>query len=241
MPDKVAATDLVPMDLFRGEPFKIDIVYAAAAHTQNIFNTALYHKKSRLSLHRELARIVIAVARELHKQHNYVLVLKDGLRPVEAQARMGQTKIVQDNPHWLEEPNRLVSPPGAGAHPRGMAIDVSLEKQDGHTIDMGTMFDEMTDQSARDYRNFSDAILDNRRILEDSFVSQAQRLNLPMLPLPSEWWDFRFPRAYYEQWAPLSEADLPPPLRMIAPQQENHTDEWSRRFDKTAKEVLNSV
>ena len=42
------------------------------------------------------------------------------------QTAMGKTQIVKDNPDWLEEPNRMVSPPGNGAHPRGMAIDVCV-------------------------------------------------------------------------------------------------------------------
>lgn len=241
MADKIPVTDLVPMDLFRNEPIKIDIVYADAAHPQNIFKTALYRKDARLTLHKDLARIVVAVARDLYARDNSILLLKDGLRTIEGQTLMNDTQIVKDNPQWVREPGRLISPPGAGAHPRGMAIDVSLETKEGTLVDMGTVFDEMTEASARDYQGFDPHILQNRTILEEFFMKQAARLNLPMLPLPSEWWDFRFPRSHYEQWAPLSDADLPPALKMIAPQQEDHTGEWASRFDKNAQEVLNSL
>lgn len=235
------ALDILPMDLFGDEPFQIDLVYAHANHPNNIFGVALYHESARLSLNKDLARIVIAAARTIYQKHGYKLVLKDGLRPVEAQFAMGQTKIVQDNPHWLQEPGRLISPPSAGGHPRGMAVDVSLMDKNGHAIDMGTCFDEMTPQSARGYRDFSQSILDHRELLEDAFVTEAARLNLPLLPLPSEWWDFRFPRDHYQHYPALSEKDLPPPLQMIAPQHNNTHIEWHARFDKTAKEVLNSL
>ena len=69
MPDTIDPRDLVPMDIFRDEPFAIDIVYAQATHPENIFGTAVYHKDARLVLHRDLARIVIATARTLNKRH----------------------------------------------------------------------------------------------------------------------------------------------------------------------------
>ena len=233
--------DLVPMDLFENEPLRIDLVYAEASHSENIFGCALYHRTARLSLHQDLARVVIAAARALHDSHGYTLILKDGLRPVEAQKSMGETPVVQDNPHWLEEPNRLISPPGAGGHPRGMAVDVAVADMLGNALDMGTVFDEMTAQSAREYVGFNDDILKNRQYLEQAFVAAAERLNLPILPLPSEWWDFRFPRSHYQDYPALSDHDLPPPLRMIAPQHNNDGDEWYACFDKLSKQVLNSL
>ncbi len=201
--------DLVPMNVFENEPIKIDLVYADADHPQNIFKIAAYDKTMRLFLHKDLARIVLLVARALRKNHGWTLILKDGLRPVEAQQRLMETDIVRANPHWLQEP-RLLSGPGQGAHPRGMAVDVSCEDKSGNQIDMGTQFDEMTTQSARAYDGFSPDILKNRKILEDAFIDAAQKLSLPMLPLPSEWWDFRFPASYSGTFAPLSEKDLKP-------------------------------
>ena len=121
MPDKLDPRDLVPMDIFPDEPFVIDLVYARKDHPENIFGTAVYHENARLVLQRDLARITLKVARTLHAKHGWTLVLKDGLRPIEAQAALMETAIVKRNPHWLSEP-RLLSGPGQGAHPRGMAI-----------------------------------------------------------------------------------------------------------------------
>lgn len=233
---------LVPMDLFgNNEPLEIDLVYADATHHENIFKTALYRKDARLSLHKDLARIVVSVARDLHDHHGYTLILNDGLRTTDAEEIAMSTDIIKKNPQWLSGPNVLFSKPGTGAHPRGVAIDVSVVKSNGDMLDMGTVFDEMTSQSARDCADFSKGILESRKILEQSFLTQAEKLNLPMLPLPSEWWDFRFPRSYYQDMPALSDRDVPPPLRMVATQQQNHTHEWTSRFDNLVKEVLNSL
>ena len=229
MPDAIDPRDLVPMDIFPDEPFAIDIVYAQANHPENIFGTAVYHKDARLVLHRDLARIVIATARTLRKRHGWTLVLKDGLRPVEAQSALMETDIVKRNPHWLGEP-RLLSGPGQGAHPRGMAIDVSVKD-----IDMGTGFDAMVPESARAYDGFPDAILAHRQKLESAFVEAAKQLNLPLLPLPSEWWDFRLTREHSGRYEALADADLPPPLKICtAPQADAG---WDAHFADLAKSI----
>ena len=240
MPDNISPLDLIPMDVFApSEPIEIDVVYADADHPENIFG-AIYHKNASMILHKDLAKIVIAAARDLYKNCGWTLVLKDGLRTIEAQEKMEHSDIARANPHWfIDGPGRMLAPSGHGAHPRGMAIDVALRDQDGNLVDMGTVFDEMVPASARDCKEFSKTILEHRAILEKAFLDAAQKCDLPILPLPSEWWDFRFPRHYYEQWNPLSDDDLPPFLRMVHPA-EQHKNKMMR-FDKIAKEVLNSL
>lgn len=210
----ISTSDIIPMDIFFGvEPIKIDLVYADKNHSENIFKTALYKPDARLSLYRDFARVVILTARILNQSHHWTLVLKDGLRTIDAQSKMMETDIVKLNPQWLVEP-RMLSSPGQGGHPRGMAVDVCARDEDNNDIDMGTLFDTMTPESARDYNGFNAQILENRKILEQSFVAAARHLNLPLLPLPSEWWDFRFPASYSNQFMPISDDALPKPLQM---------------------------
>lgn len=229
MPETIDPHDLVPMDLFPAEPFAIDVVYTNPDNPENIFGTAVYHKNARLVLHRDLARIVLGVARKVRTRHGWTLILKDGLRPVEAQAALMETDIVKRNPHWLGEP-RLLSGPGQGAHPRGMAIDVSVEG-----IDMGTTFDAMVPESARAYDGFPAEILTNRKNLELAFLESAAELNLHLLPLPSEWWDFRLTRDYSGRYDPLSDQDLPPPLKICTPARADAC--WDAHFDDLAKSI----
>ena len=209
------------MDIYEKDgPIRVDLVYAKGDHPENIFKTALYRKDARLWLHKEFAEVVLLAAKIIHKRHNGVLVLKDGLRPVEAQAAMGQTAIVKANPQWLAEgPTRLISPPGSGGHPRGMAVDVTIADPDGREWDMGTPFDYLTtdpanNPAARAYTGFPAAVLENRRRLQDAFMEAAQQLGREVLPLSSEWWDFRFPAKYSEQFAAIEDRNQPPAMRM---------------------------
>lgn len=237
MPEVIAPHDLIPMDVFCGsEPISIDLVYAQAGHPENIFGIAAYHPQARLSLHRDMARVVLKAARTLNASHGWILILKDGLRTIEAQKILIDTDIVRQNPHWLSEP-RLLSGPGQGAHPRGMAIDVSVKDAYGSTVDMGTVFDAMVPESARDYHDFTKAVQDNRQRLEESFVAAGEALSLPILPLPSEWWDFRFPASHNGQFAPLSDHDLPDALKMTA----TGPDVEMIGFERLAKDILSSL
>lgn len=230
-----ASDQLCPMDVFVGsEPLAIDLVYADAHHPDNIFGTALYHPSARLSVHVDLARVLIRTARDLYHAHRWTLIVLDGFRPVDAQRAMTDTPIVRQNPQWLQEP-RLLSPAGMGGHPRGMAVDVRAQDKQGHDVDMGTRFDEMTPQSARGYDGFSANILKNRQILERAMLSSANVLDIPLIALSNEWWDFRFPPEKSALYAPLGDADVPPDLRMTtAPQ-------YTSDFSHLAKQVLKSL
>ena len=211
----ISPSDLIPMDMFVGcEPIQVDLVYANENHPRNIFGEALYQAQSKLWAYKAMAVITLLAARILYRKTNYIFELKDCLRTTDAQAAMAKTHIVKNNPDWLEEPNRMVSPPGSGAHPRGMAIDVCLLDPDGREIDMGTPFDDMSLESYRSCEALSKGVLRNRRLLEDAFMVSAKALGVDFVPLPAEWWDFRFPASIYSQYRPLSDKDLPSQMQM---------------------------
>jgi len=141
------------------------------------------------------------------------------LRTTTAQALMLETQTVKEHPHWLEEP-RLLSPPGAGAHPRGMAIDVSLETFNGELLDMGSAFDHLSDDPSpaaniahRDYAH-NESVLENRSLLDGFMMDAARAMGAELLALPQEWWDFRLPVEVYEKYVPLADEDLPMDMRM---------------------------
>lgn len=215
----ITPSDLVPMDSFeKNEPLRVDLAYARADNL--LFGEVIYKKEARLWLHPILANVVREAAQICFRQHGYGFILYDGLRTVDAQEKMLKTQRVLDNPHWLQEP-RLLSPPGAGGHPRGMAIDVALEDEHGVLLDMGTPFDFLAEDASpahnpahRSYVRLTDDAARNRNILTHAMMNAAEKLNTPLVPLPQEWWDFRLPASVYEQYAPLSDADLPPEMRM---------------------------
>lgn len=217
---KIAPETLIPMDIFTEDfPLRIDLAYRKPA-PDNIFGV-IYRPGARLWLSQYLAKIVLIASASCFKNHKLQMVLYDGLRTVEAQKRMGKSPIVQKNPQWLEGPSRLLSPPGAGAHPRGMAIDLSLEMPAGKALEMGTAFDYLAPQpdsarnpAHRDYKDLSDAAKANRQKLDHAMKSAANALKIPLLALPQEWWDFRLPETIYNGYAPLSDENLPVQMRM---------------------------
>jgi len=235
---KINLIDLIPLDIFiNKEPIVIDLVYADARHPRNIFKEQLYHPNARLWAHKDIAAIALLTARMIHKKHGWTLKIKDCLRTTDAQTAMQETPIVRKHPEWGAGSSRLLAPAGAGGHPRGLAIDVIPLDINGNRVNMGTLFDDLTAESARDYTGFPATILDNRQKLEDAFVASAKTLNFPFLPLPCEWWDFRFPAQYYDQYSPLSDADLPPQMQMTNKIENGITGFDNAHFQKLADSI----
>jgi D-alanyl-D-alanine dipeptidase len=219
---KIRPDDLIALDDYvTTRPIAIDLVYAQENHDDNMFQTGIYRKDAKMWCHRELAPIILHAADLCWQRAKLVFELKDCLRTVEAQEAMRDSDIVRANPQWLEGPARLLSPPGAGGHPRGMAVDIILVDVDGEEVDMGTPFDFLTtdrenNPAARDYKNLSADILKHRKLLEDCMRDAAKAAGRELLPLPQEWWDFRFPYSYSNQFEPIRDANLPPDMRMTA-------------------------
>lgn len=239
---KIFLEHLIPMDIFTAcEPIKIDLVYAQKDHPHNFFKEVIYQKNSKLWAHKDLAVIILLTARKLYQDHGYILELKDCMRTFEAQAAMQETKIVKANPQWMKQPDPLLSTPGARSHPRAMAIDVCVYDSDNKEVDMGTHFDFMGLESHREYTEFPQEILNNRKILENTFMQSAEKLKFPFLALPSEWWDFRFPAAYSEKFEALCDADLPPQMQMTQQIDNNIPDFPQEHFDKLAEDIITIV
>jgi len=213
-------TDLTQMQ--ERDNIRIHLAYAYDA-PPNIFGQ-IYREGAGLWLHEDMAAIVERAAQHAG-QAGFGLLLYDGLRTIEAQAAMQKSPVVQANPHWLEDSRetggRLLSPPGAGAHPRGMAIDLTLTDHDGAPLDMGTEFDFLAADSCaaynpahREHPDLSESVRTNRAALNSFMIRAASDLSMRLLLLPQEWWDFRFAPEIYEQYAPLSDDALPPAVKM---------------------------
>jgi D-alanyl-D-alanine dipeptidase len=184
------------------------------ASPDNFLGEAIYRPDAQIWLYDDLANIVLAAARRCASEYGFIFVLTDGLRTVDAQEKMLVTKRTLQNPQWIED--QMLSKPGFGGHPRGMAVDIILEDSAGLKLDMGTELDDMSAASARDYTDLPEDVLERRHIMERLMRDAAEELKQPLFPLPSEWWDFRFPPHVYEEYAPLSDADLPLQKRMCS-------------------------
>jgi len=212
--------DLICMNEYAAaRPLRVELAYASDDNA--LLGQRIYHERAKLWLHKSLADIVLRAAEIYHAETGGRFVLYDGLRTTEAQEAMLHTKRVKENPHWLEEP-RMLSPPGAGAHPRGMAIDLSLEDKNGALLDMGTVFDAMCDDPSpahnpahREYVHLTPEIKANREILNSAMLRAADEEGQPLHLLAEEWWDFRLPADMWNEYEPLSDSTLPPEMRMV--------------------------
>ncbi len=212
MNQAILPEDLICMNDYAWEhPIAVELAYARADNA--LFGEPIYRSGAKLWLHKDLAKVVIEASRRVFKETGGVLVLYDGLRVVEAQEKMLQTQIVKDNPSWLEEP-RLLSPPGKGAHPRGMAVDVSIRDARGALLDMGTEFDDLSERAHRDFMH-CETVRQNRQLLDDLMIGAARFKNIPLEPLLTEWWDFRLPASIYNQYQPIRNSDLPPHQKLM--------------------------
>lgn len=209
----IAASDLICMnDLENDGLVRVMLAYAQADNL--LFGERIYRSDARLYLHKLLAGPVIQAAKAA-KAAGYTLILYDGLRTTSAQKKMLTTRRVRDNPHWLEEP-RLLSPPGGGGHPRGMAVDVSLLDAAGSVLDMGTAFDFLAadpspehNPAHRAYTKLTPEAAANRAVLDGFMLHDAS-----VIGLSEEWWDFRLKPEIIYAYAPLSDDDLPPEMRL---------------------------
>lgn len=212
--------DLVCMNKYAGAGhFRVEVAYAQ--DNNELFKERIYKVVAGLYLYQDLADVVVMAAQHCFEVHNLRFILYDGLRTYEAQERMMETQRVKDNPHWLEEP-RLLSPPGSGGHPRGMAIDIGLETLDGKLLDMGTAFDYLAEDSSaehnpahRDYNKHEDIVYRNRAILDEAMAFGSAGVCVPILPLPQEWWDYRLPVEVFSEYAPIREGDLPDNMKLL--------------------------
>jgi len=98
---------------------------------------------------------------------------------------------------------------------RELAVDIGVVTPDGQVIDMGCPFDYLANNpnvehnpAHRDYPHTPE-VTANRKILDDCMINAAQELGTPLNLLTEEWWDFRLPREYYNQFAPISKTILP--------------------------------
>lgn len=220
---QISTCDLVPFDLFTGDfPIAVDLVYADAAHPENVFG-ALYHPDALMWGHIELVSLTLYAACTLRDERGWTLIVKDCLRPVEAQQKMCEADIVCAHPHWIEEP-RFISPPGQGGHPRGMAVDLAAIDDRGQPVDFGTAFDAFADSSDpehnpahRAHPYLREEVKFNRSILDHAMQSAAQKAGHALLLLSTEWWDFRFSHTFSNLHAPLADSDLLPWQSMVAP------------------------
>jgi len=162
--------DLVPLETVQ-PPCLPEVRYA----TRHNFTGSVLYPVPRVFLHRDTARALTRVQRDLQK-HGLGLKVWDAYRPLSVQWKMW--KLIRDE--------RYVSNPAKnqGRHTRGTAVDVTLIDKLGRELPMPSDFDDFSERAHRDYRGGTAEQRRNRKILEDIMTKHG------FIGYPTEWWHF---------------------------------------------------
>ncbi len=120
----------------------------------------------------------LAKAIELAALAGYRLKIFDAYRPRQAQQRLWDA---------LPDETYVVPPVRGSNHTRGVAIDLTLVNSEGDDVDMGTGFDDMTEQSHPFKAGVSETVYRNRLQL-NAIMSVSG-----FVGIESEWWHFELP------------------------------------------------
>jgi CubicO group peptidase (beta-lactamase class C family)/D-alanyl-D-alanine dipeptidase len=169
-----AKSDLVDLTTL-DDSIKLDVRYATA----NNFLGAPLYTLARAFLQRPAAEAVVRAHRKLAEQ-DYGLLIHDGYRPWYV------TKMF-----WEATPpkNRIfVADPSQGSrHNRGMAVDLTLyDRRTGRAVDMGGLYDEMSDRSYPDYPGGTGLQRWHRDLLRRAMEDQGFTV------YEAEWWHFDY-------------------------------------------------
>ncbi len=154
-------------------PPLLEIRYA----TPYNFTGAVLYPAARAYLHRDAARALQAVQRDLARD-GLGLKIYDGYRPLSVQQKMWD--LVRDE--------RYVSNPAVnrGRHTRGTAVDVTLVDRHGNELAMPSTFDAFTPAAHRDSATMTPRQRANMQRLSAAMERRG------FLPYPFEWWHFDF-------------------------------------------------
>ncbi len=133
----------------------------------------------------------------------YSLILFDGYRPYQVQASLFQLffeniknrnenlsdeEVVKETLKYVAYPSLM--PEQTSPHISGGAIDLTIGNSNGEELDLGTMFDEISDKSATQYFELNskenEVALINRRILFNCMTTAGFQ------NYHEEWWHFDY-------------------------------------------------
>lgn len=151
----------------------VDVRYA----TENNFTGRILYNSSKVYLIKEVAESLANVNKYVKTKYGYRIKVFDGYRPLSVQKIM-----------WSILPDeRYVANPQKGSrHNRSCAVDLTLVDSLNNELNMGTGYDDFTEKAHRNYKELSDEVITNRKILEEAMIKHG------FIPLETEWWHFDF-------------------------------------------------
>jgi len=172
---KIKSENVTQLIEIRHPGLVLDLVYA----TSNNFIGKQIYQQDRALLHPQAATCLYHAA-DMAVAMGFKLHIWDSYRSPAAQRMLWQ---------YLPDP-RFVADPAIGSdHARGIAVDLTLEDENGQCLDMGTNFDEMQEQSYHGRTDISAKAQKNRLLLLGLMQLAGFVFN------PYEWWHYALPHA----------------------------------------------
>lgn len=183
----VASEDIAGSPEFRHltsiDGIAIDLRYATP---NNFVGRDLYSPFDCAWLHRDAAAALEKVVAWLKQRRpGYTALVLDALRPQRVQQQLWDALEGTGLQMYLANPAR------GSIHSYGMALDITLLDEQGHELDMGTGFDDMTNLSHPALEEgflitgeLTDEQVANRRLLREGMLEAG------FFGINTEWWHF---------------------------------------------------
>jgi zinc D-Ala-D-Ala dipeptidase len=151
-----------------------DFVYDMRYATENNFLNAKVYDCAECFLRYKTVKKLIE-ANQKFKLLGYTIKLYDCYRPLDVQKKMW---AIVSNPIYVADPKK------GSIHNRGGAVDLTLVDKNGVELVMGTDFDHFGKEAAHTYQDFSNEVLQNRKLLREIMESCSFKV------FQSEWWHY---------------------------------------------------
>ena len=153
----------------------------------NFTGRILYDDLREAYLHPKAAKALAMAQQRLRELHpELTLIIFDATRPMSIQQKMWDVVKGTSKNIYVSNPAR-----GGGMHNYGMAVDISICRENGDTIPMGALVDHMSNLSHIDHE---DVLVRTKRMTAEARANRQLLREVMAVggfkPLRTEWWHF---------------------------------------------------
>ena len=163
---------------------RVSLMYS---RPDNFTGRVLYDDLREGYLHPKAARALAMAQQRLKELHpDLSLIIFDATRPMSIQQKMWDVVKGTSKNIYVSNPAR-----GGGMHNYGMAVDISICRENGDTIPMGALVDHMSNLSHIDHE---DVLVRTKRMTAEARANRQLLREVMAVggfkPLRTEWWHF---------------------------------------------------
>ena len=154
--------------------YSADFVYDIKYASEDNFLKAKVYDCAECFLRYKTVKALVK-ANKVFIEKGYRIKLYDCYRPLDIQKRMW---TIVSNPKYVADPAK------GSIHNRGGAVDITLVNRNGVELDMGTTFDHFGIEASHHFKNLSNEVRANRKLLRNTMSGAGFQI------FESEWWHY---------------------------------------------------